>query len=159
MKFVGYDACPIAVAKTLIVLAALSSPESVTTAIEIWFSSTWSNDTMLSFKKSLHTVLLVPSLQESVRNVLVAWKDATPLTNIQAIHELRKVTNSYDASFEMCFNLAHEEDRYDMARIIMRGAFSTSTSNHKFGNIPWFNTPKLFGESNLCEFALFVFPM
>eukprot|EP00977_Amphora_coffeiformis_P015229 scaffold4457_cov169-Amphora_coffeaeformis.AAC.6 len=58
LHFVGYDRSPFSMAKYSVIAEMLQQPDTTPRHIlQVWFSSTWTNDTLLSFRQACHAVL------------------------------------------------------------------------------------------------------
>lgn len=76
MRFVGIDLNDFAVARSLVITAMLRNSDiPVTHILQVWYSSTWSWETVSSFKQTL-SVMEFPKESSRVKQLLEFWKSA-----------------------------------------------------------------------------------
>lgn len=76
MRFVGIDLNDFAVARSLVITAMLRNSDiPVTHILQVWYSSTWSWETVSSFKQTL-SVMEFPKKSSRVKQLLEFWKSA-----------------------------------------------------------------------------------
>jgi hypothetical protein len=56
-KWIGYEASPFCVAKTMVIAEMLKNSSSVESIVQVWYSSIWKSSTLTSFLLALKTVI------------------------------------------------------------------------------------------------------
>jgi hypothetical protein len=56
-QWIGYEASPLCVAKTLVIAEMFKNGSSVESIVQVWFSSIWKITTMTLFLRALKTVI------------------------------------------------------------------------------------------------------
>lgn len=156
IHYIGYDASPVVIAKTMVLLEALRSGVDAKLIAELWFSLLWSPLTECVFRTAVDTVIesivaaeaavsgtssgRMPPLDPNatlalatprVREVLIAWQRATSPTVTEALHLLHG-----QLTFDMCYEglmfvMADVRDRVDAARYFLRRSFPVRPMNSR----------------------------
>jgi len=160
LKFIGIEKSPYSVAKTLVVWgliekAALSQTDmirSVRRVVQVWFSSTWDEDTVESVKDiltSLTSTSLSHTRHPEVANLLNYWRESPQVSVQDARDEISKATGKH---FSDIGTMSRREDRIAIAQYELTKDFGLQ-GIPAYGNLFMFScpdsTPPLGNDENI----------
>lgn len=133
LRFVGFEMSEFAVAKCKVVAQMLGTPAvAISSVMEVWLSSTWSEKTLADFRTCVTTVLR--SLNEHTENPKVLsylnyWASAEALSAAKARSEFFSNLERYNIKAMLalgCFK--REIDRLDLTQYMLTGEIRASDS-------------------------------
>ncbi|OWZ09022.1 hypothetical protein PHMEG_00018340 [Phytophthora megakarya] len=133
LKFIGFEMSEFAVAKCKVVAQMLGSSDvAIESVMEVWLSSTWSGETLKSFRKTVKEVLRSLEGQNTNKKILSYlknWVIAEPLSAGAARSEFFQNLERCNAKAlgdVCCFR--REIDRVDLTQYMLTGEIRKSNS-------------------------------
>ncbi|KAE9080508.1 hypothetical protein PF005_g22827, partial [Phytophthora fragariae] len=134
LQFVGFEMSEFAVAKCKVVAQMLGSPNvSISSVMEVWLSSTWSDTTLKDFRKSVDEVLNKSARTQNenskVLSYLKHWASKDPISSAKAQSEFFSTLEKYNQkTVSVLCSFRREIDRLDLVQYILTGEVRASPS-------------------------------
>ncbi|GIQ87615.1 hypothetical protein KIPB_009690 [Kipferlia bialata] len=168
LSFVGYEMCPYAVAKTMVLWHIIthwewaSQADHIDRVLQVWFSSAWEASTALAFQEAAALVLSSDAdTTPAVRAILTHWADPPHTVTLSAAREawlgLHPPENATSAA---C--LLREVDRLAVAEYALTGDFAlpaSSSADSLVGSTCMYGCPKSAPPSASSESVFSVVPL
>eukprot|EP01006_Ploeotia_vitrea_P022602 TRINITY_DN55000_c0_g1_i1.p1 TRINITY_DN55000_c0_g1~~TRINITY_DN55000_c0_g1_i1.p1 ORF type:complete len:908 (-),score=32.78 TRINITY_DN55000_c0_g1_i1:79-2649(-) len=121
-KFVGYDACPYAVAKSAVILRMMVAGMPTSSILQVWYSSLYTKTTQAYFLEAVtHLLQHEPALfSGEVREYLQHWKNTNGVSKQLACQQWFQRRSEDHVNYIV--NLKKTVDRVDMIAYIMTGS-------------------------------------
>ena len=123
LKWVGYEICPFAIAKTMVIIELLKHPSITPKAIaQIWYSATWADSVWNLFRTAAETLYrqeMSPSDNSEVMALLENWSSSTKVSLEVARSEWLRSIDVLSIADVSC--LVQKEDRIAFLKYIITG--------------------------------------
>ena len=156
ITFIGYDLNIISIARAYVIYSMMCLDYSVSSILEIWFSSTITERTYKAFLNTCLILLDDPNLigdsnpkrkrvflvdhQEEVLAILKYWTN--PKSGLTQENAKEMWLQSIDeGQIEVVKNLRYSKDRIDYMKYILTGEIDFDSGKGKYGNYSIFNYP------------------
>jgi hypothetical protein len=119
----GYESCPFACAKTLLIHKMMLSACNEEAILQVWYLSTWSKETDEAFLIACQA-LMKEDIHKNIFEIISHWS-ATKAISVKEAHSNWRYSTSIGS--HDCHNFKKVNDRVEMARYLLTGQLLDSS--------------------------------